>query len=156
VIAVLLAGLLAASGGTQGQTLSLTHMRAPTVAGHRVASYQDAVRAFGMPTHVLSSCDALWSRIGLEVDSCRQLGIEVTATTKAWHTAAGLRVGDTTKRTHSLYPQGRSLDFLGRGALWQLETGGLMCDGGPTLALAAKLAAGHVTALETVVVPACG
>ena len=45
---------------------------------------------------------------------------------------------------------------LDRGTLWQLETGGAMCDGGPTLALAAKLAAGRVVALEVVRVPACG
>jgi hypothetical protein len=31
-----------------------------------------------------------------------------------------------------------------------------MCDGGPTLALAAKLAGGRVVALEVVRVPACG
>lgn len=137
-------------------TIALNHQPAPTVAGHRITSYQSAVRAFGMPTHVFTSCDALWGRIALEVDSCSTIGIKITVTTKAWQTTAGLRVGDTAARAHKLYPNGRSLAFLGRGALWQLETGGIMCDGGPTLALAAKLAGARVTALEVVLVPACG
>jgi hypothetical protein len=137
-------------------TIALNHQPAPSVAGHRITSYQSAVRAFGMPTRVFSSCDALWGRIALEVDSCGSIGIQVTVTAKNWRTTAGLHVGDTAARAHALYPQGRSLAFLGRGSLWQLETGGLMCDGGPTLALAAKLAGGRVTALEVVRVPACG
>ena len=137
-------------------TLSLNHQPAPTVAGHRITSYQSAVRAFGMPTRVFTSCDALWGKIALEVDTCSTVGTQVTVTSKRWRTTAGLNVGDSAARAHALYPQGRSLTFLGRGNLWQLETGGLMCDGGPTLALAAKLAGGRVTALEVVRVPACG
>lgn len=137
-------------------TIALNHQPAPTVAGHRITSYQSAVRAFGKPTRVRSSCDALWDRLALEVDSCSSIGIQITVTAKTWRTTAGLRVGDTAARAHALYPQGRSLAFLARGSLWQLETGGVMCDGGPTLALAAKLAGGRVTALEVVLVPACG
>jgi hypothetical protein len=137
-------------------TIALNHQPAPSVAGHRITSYQAAVRAFGTPTRVFSSCDALWGRIALEVDACSGIGIQVTVTATNWRTTAGLYVGDTAARAHALYPQGRSLAFLGRGSLWQLETGGLMCDGGPTLALAAKLAGGHVSALEVVRVPACG
>jgi hypothetical protein len=135
-------------------TIVLNHQLAPSVAGHRIASQADAVRSFGTPTRV-SKCDDSWTKLGLEVNTCG-IGTEVTATTTRWRTAAGLRIGDTAARAHALYPQGRSLDFLHRGTLWQLETGGLMCDGGPTLALAAKLAAGRVAALEVVRVPACG
>jgi hypothetical protein len=137
-------------------TIALNHQPAPSVAGHRITSYQSAVRAFGMPTHVFTSCDALWGHLALEVDSCSTTGIQVTVTTRNWRTTAGLHVGDTAARTHAIYPLGRSLGFLGRGNLWQLETGGIMCDGGPTLALAAKLAGSRVTALEVVLVPACG
>jgi hypothetical protein len=137
-------------------TIALNHQLAPSVAGHRITSYQAAVRAFGRPTHVFRSCDALWGHLALEVDACSSIGIQITVTAANWRTTAGLHVGDTAARAHALYPQGRSLSFLGRGNLWQLETGGLMCDGGPTLALAAKLAGGRVTALEVVRVPACG
>ena len=135
-------------------TIVLNHQLAPSLAGHRIATQADATRAFGAPTRV-SKCDDRWPKLGLEVNTCG-IGVEVTATTKGWGTAAGLQIGDTAARTHALYPSGRSLDFLNRGTLWQLETGGAMCDGGPTLALAAKLAAGRVTALEVVRVPACG
>src|SRR6266481_5231403 len=49
-------------------TIALSHQPAPSVAGHRITSYQSAVRAFGTPTRIFRSCDALWSRIAHDVE----------------------------------------------------------------------------------------
>ena|SRR5689334_2851970 len=133
-------------------TIQLDRLLAPTVNGHPIASERDASRLLGRPT-AQTRCTARWTT--LRLDTCG-VGVELTATTTAWHTAKGLHPGDTATKAHALYPQGRSLAFLHKGTLWQLETGGAMCDGGPTLALAARLARGRVTALEVVRVPACG
>jgi hypothetical protein len=154
MVAVLLAALALTHGGSPTYTIQLDRLTAPTVNGHRIATERDATRIFGAPSRA-ARCTAGWSAFALEVNTCGN-GIELTATARSWHTAAGLRPGDTAARAHALYPQGRSLGFLNRGTLWQLETGGLMCDGGPTLALAAKLTTGRVVALEVVRVPACG
>ena len=148
MIAVFVAAVALASP----YTIQLDRLLAPTVDGQAIASEHDAARIFGQPT-ARTSCTARWPQLTL--NACG-IGIELTATSPAWRTAKGLHPGDTVARAHALYPQGRSLAFLHRGTLWQLETGGAMCDGGPTLALAAKLAGGRVTALEVVRVPACG
>ena len=152
MVAVLIAALTLAHGSERTYTIRLDRLLAPTVNGHRIASERDAARIFGAPT-ARSRCSAAWKQ--LQLNTCG-IGIELTATAAAWRTAKGLHPGDTAGRAHALYPQGRSLGFLDRGTLWQLEAGGAMCDGGPTLALAAKLAAGRVVALEVVRVPACG
>ena len=81
---------------------------------------------------------------------------QVTMRAARWHTRLGLRVGDGERELHSRYPDATRLDFLGLGALWELETGGPLCDGGPPLALAARVASGRVGALLVVRVPACG
>jgi hypothetical protein len=90
--------------------------------------------------------------------SPRNLGswIRVTATGPRWHTAAGLHVGDSERRLHALYPEARRLDFLAQGRVWELETGGPLCDGGPPLGLGGRVRAGRVTALTVLHVPACG
>jgi hypothetical protein len=73
-----------------------------------------------------------------------------------WHTRTGLHVGDSEAKLHSLYPDASRLDFLGLGALWELETGGPLCDGGAPLALGGRIVNGRVGALVVVHVPACG
>jgi hypothetical protein len=154
VVAVLLSALTLTHAGAHTYTIQLERSLAPTVNGHRIANERDAARTFGTPSR-LTSCTASWSKLTLELNTCG-IGIELTATATSWRTTTGLHPGDSAARAHALYPNGRSLDLLHRGTLWQLETGGAMCDGGPTLALAAKLAAGRVVALEVVRVPACG
>ena len=150
----MVAVLLAAFALAHPYTIELDRLLAPTVNGHAVASERDAARLFGTPAHT-SRCTASWPKLTLALNTCG-IGPEITVTATTWRTTKGLHPGDTAARAHALYPQGRSLDFLDRGTLWQLETGGAMCDGGPTLALAAKLAGGRVAALEVVRVPACG
>ena len=154
MVAVLIAVLAFAHGAAPAYTIQLERLVAPTVNGHPLAAQRDATRIFGAPSR-RSGCTADWPNLALEVNTCG-IGVELTVTASAFHTKAGLHPGDAAARAHALYPQGRSLGFLDRGTLWQLETGGAMCDGGPTLALAAKLAAGRVVALEVVRVPACG
>jgi hypothetical protein len=147
------AALLAAFALT-GYTVRLERLPAPTVNGHPLATERDAASLFGKPSHT-TRCTAVWSKLTFALNTCG-IGPEINVTATTWRTTKGLHPGDAAARAHELYPQGRSLAFLGRGALWQLETGGAMCDGGPTLALAAKLAGGRVVALEVVRVPACG
>ena len=148
----MIAVLVAAVALGASYTIQLERLLAPTVNGHAVANERDAANIFGTPA-TRTGCTARWP--AFTVDTCG-IGIELTVTSPAWRTARGLHPGDTAARAHALYPHGRSLAFLHKGMLWQLETGGTMCDGGPTLALAAKLAGGRVTALEVVRVPACG
>jgi len=154
MVAVLIAALAFAHGAAPAYTIQLERLLAPAVNGRPIAAQRDATRIFGPPSR-RAGCTADWSKLALEVDTCG-IGVALTTTASAFHTKAGLHPGDAAARAHALYPQGRSLGFLDRGTLWQLETGGAMCDGGPTLALAAKLAAGRVVALEVVRVPACG
>jgi len=156
VVAVLIAALALAFAptGARTYTIQLDRLLAPTVNGHQIANERDAAHVFGAPT-TRSRCTAAWKQATLSLNTCG-IGAELAATAPSWRTAKGLHPGDTAARAHALYPSGRSLDFLNRGTLWQLETGGAMCDGGPTLALAAKLVAGRVAALEVVRVPACG
>ena len=154
MVATLIAALALTHAATPTYTIRLDRLLAPTVNGRQIATQRDATRAFGAPSS-RSGCTAHWSKLTLALNTCG-IGPELTATAPTWRTAAGLHPGDTATRAHTLYPTGRSLNFLQRGTLWQLETGGAMCDGGPTLALAAKLAGGRVVALEVVRVPACG
>ena len=153
-------------------TLHLDAGSAPEIAGKRIGTYAQAVRAFGQPALVVpgaraTTCKALWPRSGLEIDfstvhpgACAGTNLgawsEVLARAPRWHSYAGLRVGDTERKLHALYPSARRLDFLGLGRLWELETGGPLCDGGPPLALAARARGGRISALAIVHVPACG
>jgi hypothetical protein len=178
--------LPAASGGTRlgrtdailarglDYTLALDAQVSPLIAGRHIGSFQQALQAFGAAKVTSSTvagqsaCQAVWSRLGLAIDfaavaaaSCTatEFGswLKVTATRRRWHTSAGLHVGDPEQRLHTFYPQARLLDFLGGGGhLWQLQTGGPYCDGGPPLALAGRVSRGRVAALEIVHVPACG
>ena len=154
MVATLIAALALAHTSTPTYTVRLDRLLAPTVNGHALTNIGSATRIFGAPSR-RTGCTAAWSKLALQVNTCG-IGVELTATATTWRTSQGLHPGDAASRAHALYPQGRSLGFLGRGTLWQLETGGAMCDGGPTLALAAKLAHGRVVALEVVRVPACG
>ena len=142
---------------------------APVLAGARVGTLSQATRTFGRPDHVLPLkgthpvCRAVWADYGLEVRfsataGCRRPGAwwQVTMRGARWHTALGLHVGDREARLRALYPDARRLDFLGLGALFELETGGPFCDGGPPLAVAGRIAGGKVVALLVVHVPACG
>jgi hypothetical protein len=142
---------------------------APVLAGARVGTLGQATRTFGRPDLVLPLtgahpvCRALWRRYGLEIrfsaaSGCSTAGSwsQVTMRAARWHTRRGLRVGDRETKLHALYPDARRLDFLGLGALWELETGGPLCDGGPPLALAGRVGGGMVSALLVVHVPACG
>jgi hypothetical protein len=154
-------------------TLHLDLRAAPEIAGKRIATFSEALRAFGRPAAVASgaatppACTASWPTLGLRIGfsaptsaSCaaQDLGpwLQVTATARRWHTYAGLHVGDSERSLHALYPNARRLDFLGHGRMWELETGGPFCDGGPPLALAARMRGGWVSALVIVHVPACG
>jgi hypothetical protein len=154
MVATLIAALALTHSAAPTYTIRLDRLLAPTVNGRQIATQRDATRIFGTPSRS-AKCTADWSKLTLELNTCG-IGVELTATAPTWRTASGLHPGDTAARAHTLYPSGRSLNFLARGTLWQLETGGAMCDGGPTLALAAKLAGGRVVALEVVRVPACG
>ena len=144
----------------------------PTRAGPGdAAAFPLAVRLFGRPDGVRRvaggepTCLASWRRYGLEMrfdtaGACASsdLGVwrQVTMRALRWHTRLGLHVGDSEAKLNSLYPDARSLRFLGLGDLRELETGGPLCDGGPPLALAARIASGKVGALLVVHVPACG
>jgi hypothetical protein len=142
---------------------------APVLAGARVGTLGQAVRSFGKPDRVVPLagtrpvCRAVWQRYGLEirfsaVSGCIAPGSwwQVTMRGLRWHTGLDLYVGDGEAKLHALYPDARRLDFLGLGALWELETGGPFCDGGPPLALAGRIVAGKVDSLIVVHVPACG
>jgi len=168
--AVALASAAGASIDARPFTLHLSRLPTPEIAGLQLTSFRQATAALGRPEvslDVKSVCRARWPTLGLQIDfstlqsgSCApaKIGrwIRVRAWDRRWHTLLGLRVGDPLPRLHRLYPDGRSLDFLGQGRLWELETGGLLCDGGSPLALAAQVSADAVTALLIVHVPACG
>jgi hypothetical protein len=162
-----------ATAAVADYTLQLDTGSAPELAGKRIGIFLQAVRAFGHPELVVPAaptpptCTASWPRLSLEIDfssarpgtcGAKDLGrwLAVSASAPRWHTHAGLHVGDTERRLHSLYPKARRLDFLGMGRMWELETGGPLCDGGPPLALAGRVRAGRISALTVVHVPACG
>jgi hypothetical protein len=177
VAAMLCASLLASALPSRAASagdyeLRLDATPAPELAGRHVGDFVEAVRAFGRPARLQTArippaCTASWPKLGLDIafaaaraGTCTAgaLGrwLSVTARAPRWRTTAGLRVGDTERRLHALYPATRRLDFLGLGLLWELETGGPLCDGGPPLAVAARVRAGYVSALVVVHVPACG
>jgi hypothetical protein len=169
----LLCSLFFATAVPANSVVRLDTASAPELAGTHVATYRQAVRAFGAPDRVLpvagarSVCRASWQRLGLGIrfstataGACRATDLrswlQVTMRAARWHTRLGLRVGDGEGKLHSRYPDATRLDVLGLGALWELETGGPLCDGGPPLALAARIVSGRVGALVVVHVPACG
>lgn len=141
-----------------GFTLRLAGRPGPEIAGKEIVTFPEARRLFGRPALVARSaatpaaCAASWPELGLVIEfsatrptSCRShdLGswVEITATARRWHTQAGLYVADTERRLHDLYPDARSLDLLGHGHAWELETGGPLCDGGPPHSLQPSFAA---------------
>jgi hypothetical protein len=173
VIAVIVSGAQAAPDTSRLVfSIRLDSGAAPLIAGKRVGTVSQAVRAFGRPARLVSvpgpapACRASWPVLGLtivfstaDVASCSASTgswIRVTATAPRWHTTAGLHVGDMERRLHALYPDARRLDFLGLGPIWELETGGPLCDGGSPLSLGGRVRAGRVAALTVLHVPACG
>jgi hypothetical protein len=174
VLALLVPGAQAAPGTSRlNFTLRLDGRAAPLIAGKRVGTLVQAIGAVGRPARVLPvpravpACRASWPALELTIDfslaepavcSAPNLGswIQVTATSPRWHTIAGLRVGDSEQRLHAFYPEARRLDFLGRGPIWELETGGPLCDGGHPLSLGARVRANRVNALAILHVTACG
>jgi hypothetical protein len=169
----LVSGALAAPDtSTLSFTLRLDSGAAPLIAGKRIGTLPQASQVFGRPTTLSSvsepepACRASWPRLGLtivfstaDVASCSAstgLWSRVTATDPRWHTTTGLRVRDTERRLHVLYPRARRLDFLRLGPIWELETGGPLCDGGPPFSLGGRVRAGRVSALTILHVPACG
>jgi hypothetical protein len=168
-----LASLAVATAAPTTYAAKLDTTSSPVLAGTHVATFRQAVGAFGKPDHILRIagarplCAVAWNRYGLEirfsaagVGTCSAATLrpwwQVTMRALRWHTRTGLHVGDSAAKLHSLYPDASRLDFLGLGALWELETGGPLCDGGPPLALAARIVSGRVGALVVVHVPACG
>jgi hypothetical protein len=166
-------GARAAPGTSGPGTLRVDGGAAPLIAGRRVGTLSQAIRVGGRPASLVPvpgkvpACRASWPALGLTIEfstmqppscSSQSLGswIKVTAAGPRWHTVAGLYVGDTARRLHALYPQARQLDFLGQGHVWELETGGPLCDGGRPLSLGARVHADRVNALMVLHVPACG
>jgi hypothetical protein len=154
-------------------TLRLDSGAAPLIAGKRVGTLSQAIRVVGRPASLepvpgtVPACRASWSPLQLRIEfsttqppscSAQSLGswIKVTAAGTRWRTSVGLHVGDSARRLHVLYPEARRLDFLGQGRVWELETGGPLCDGGPPLSLGARVRANRVDALTVLHVPACG
>jgi hypothetical protein len=154
-------------------TLRLDTEPAPLIAGKRIGTLSDAIHGFGRPARISllaprkHACRASWLGRGLAIDfsstaptACSVTAgsqwAEVVATDSRWHTTAGLRVDDSSGDLRALYPRARRLSFLHLGPLWELETGGPYCDGGPPLSLAARVIGDRVTALLVVHVPACG
>jgi hypothetical protein len=142
---------------------------APLLGRARVGTLEQARRTFGKPDVLLPlsgtnvACRAAWQRYGLEIrfsttSGCNTPGswLRVTMRAARWHTRLDLHVGDSEAKLHALYPDARPLDFLGLGTLWELETGGPLCDGGQPLALAGRVVGNSVSALFVVHVPACG
>jgi hypothetical protein len=174
VVPMFVPGAHAASGANRRNlTLRLDLGSAPLIAGARVDTLPQAVRAFGRPARLSAvpgstpSCRASWPALALAIEFStagpgvcvpRSLGswTQVTATGARWHTRAGLYVGASEARLHALYPDARRLDFLGQGRIWELETGGPYCDGGPPLSLGARVPVNRVGALVVLHVPACG
>jgi hypothetical protein len=154
-------------------SLRLDNDPAPLLARKRVGTLPQAIRAFGRPAKLVRgpgaapACRATWPALALAIEfstadvaSCVPASLSswatVTATGRRWQSTAGLHVGHPVSRLRILYPAARRLDFLGRGSIWELETGGPLCDGGRPLALGACVRRGHVDALVVLHVPACG
>jgi len=154
-------------------TLRLDSGAAPLIDGKRVAALEQGMRVLGPPARVSfisgssPRCRAIWPTLGLTIDfasrqppSCAApaLGswIAMTASDPRWHSSGGLRVGDPASRLRGLYPTAHRLGFLGQGDLWEIETGGPLCDGGPPIALGGRILSNRVVSLVIVHVPACG
>jgi hypothetical protein len=150
-----------------GPVVSLDSTTAPLLAGAHVGTYAQARRAFGPPDRIArvdADCAATWTRAGMTIrfvsaaaGRCPPSGlrgwVQVTIRSARWRTSRGLRVGAPLSSLHALYPDAARLPGT---ALWRLETGGPLCDGGAPLALAARPVAGRVGALLVLHVPACG
>jgi hypothetical protein len=173
VVALVVSGAQAAPGTTRlNFTLRLDSGAAPLIAGKRIGTFSQAIRVVGRPARLFPApgaalvCRASWPTLELTIEfstsqaacSAQNLGswAQVTATSPRWHTTPGLHVGDSERRLHALYPHARRLDFLGQGRVWELETGGPYCDGGPPLSLGAHVRATRINALTILHVPACG
>ena len=165
----LIVALVVAAAAPTTYVAGLDSGSAPVLGGARIGTLRQATRTFGKPDRLRplagahAVCRAVWERYALEIrftttSGCAAPGSwwQVTMRAARWHTRLGLHVGDAEAKLHALYPHARRLDFLGLGTLWELETGGPLCDGGPPLALAGRIAAGKVSALLVVHVPACG
>src|SRR5207237_9301959 len=143
----------AATPGTDSAKLDTA--AAPLLAGRQVGTFPQAVRPFGKPDRVgrvpggRPMCSRSWRRHGLEMrfltaaaGSCGSSDLrswwQVTMRAVSWHTRLGLHVGDSEAKLSSLYPDARSLGFLGRGALRERGAGGPLGDGWPTLPLAGR------------------
>ena len=146
-------------------TVRLDGSTAPALGGAHVGTLPAAVKLFGRPDRVVS-CTASWSRYRVTIafkpaatGACTGSSLgpwqQVTLRAARWHTQAGLHVGDTAATLHALYPNASQLDFV-EPNLWELETGGPLCDGGRPLALAGRIVSGDVSALVVLHVPACG
>jgi hypothetical protein len=145
--------------------VALDGTSSPLLAGRHVGTYAQARRVLGAADRLApaaGACVASWPRRRLEIRFASSGGcartalrgwLQVTIRSASWRTRRGLAVGDTATRLHALYPGTTTLPGT---ALWKLETGGPLCDGGAPLALAARLADGRVAALVVVHVPACG
>jgi hypothetical protein len=168
-----LGSLAVATAAPTIYTAKLDTTSSPVLAGTHVATFRQATLVFGKPDRIVriagarGLCAVSWNRYGLEIRFSTAQGAgcntrdlrswwQVTMRALRWHTRTGLHVGDGEAKLHSLYPDASRLDFLGLGALWELETGGPLCDGGPPLALAARVVSARVAALAVVHVPACG
>ena len=146
-------------------TVRLDGSTAPVLGGAHVGTLPAAVKVFGRPDRVVS-CTASWSRYRVTIAfkpaataACEGTSLgpwqQVTLRATRWRTQAGLHVGDAVETLHALYPNASQLDFVAPN-LWELETGGPLCDGGRPLALAGRIVSGHVSALVVLHVPACG
>jgi hypothetical protein len=172
-VAALLCSIAVVAAVPLTYTATLDTAASPVLAGRHVGTFPQAVRQFGKPDGVRPAsggqplCLVSWRRYGLEMrfratqaGVCESSGLsswwQVTMRALRWHTKLGLHVGDSEAKLNSLYPDARSLRFLGLGDLRELETGGPLCDGGPPLALAARIVSGKIGALLVVHVPACG
>jgi len=111
-----------------------------------------------------SECRAVWRSLGLTLgyldlsssDPCR-LGVMVTAaaTSTAWRTDRGLRVGDHTARIRRLYPRARRVALAPYGGWWLITRHTCPTTGAQAYpGLRAKTSTGEVLAL-IVTVAAC-
>jgi hypothetical protein len=165
---VFLCSLIVVAAAPLTYTARLDTTASPVLAGRHIGTYPQAVRLFGKPDVrrvTGATCAVTWRRSGLEMrfhtaGACAAGDLrswsQVTMRALRWHTKLGLHVGDSEAKLNSIYPDARSLRFLGLGDLRELETGGPLCDGGPPLALAARVVSAKVGALLAVHVPACG
>jgi hypothetical protein len=126
------AGVGAATAQHTGGTTALILMGDRYVGGVPVLSkLKRATTVFGAPDttrHVSQyECRAVWRRIGLTLsylslgngDPCQFGGmVTATATSTAWRTNRGLRIGDRVTRLRRLYPRAKSVATPPYGGWW--------------------------------------